>query len=192
MSIAVCPAERRQRISADAGPRPHASGFDLTSALVHQDPSILNDQYGNQEALMNRMLTLALGCALVLVPGTQSIAEDGQIHPVLTVQEWTQDWEDLTVTVENLGDSFEQGVLVVWFYDSGEPTGWGVPMTVPPYSLVTVGLRLTDGGAILGPPLMYSDEPTGITDAADPVMLEVEPSDGKKKGRDKEDPPPED
>jgi hypothetical protein len=133
---------------------------------------------------MNKLLTLSLAGALLLgIPA--AIADDGEIHPTLEVTDWFQNWEYLQFTVDNPGDSLEEGVVVIWFYDDGNLTGWGLPVEVPTDCVVHYGLRLPEGGPIVGSPGVYKTPPDSITDAPDPVMQKVEPredEDGGGKG----------
>lgn len=113
---------------------------------------------------------LVLGFTLLLLAGAGAQGGDLVPHPVLIVSEWSQDWEDVSITVENPGSSTEQGSLVVFFYEDGNLTAWKVPITLPAGGSVGVGLRLSDGGILAANPEMFKGDPGSITDAPDPVM----------------------
>jgi hypothetical protein len=139
---------------------------------------------------MKTLQTLAVGCALLLLVVAVTWADDGELHDVLTVSDWTQNWENLAISVENPGSLPEDGVVVFWFYDDGNLTGWGAPVNVPADSVLHFGLRLHDGGPIVIGPIVYKNPPDSITDAPEPIMQTVEPLDGGGKNKGNGNDPP--
>ena len=133
---------------------------------------------------MKNVVVVAFGSALVLLAWASVQSRDLVTHPVLQVSEWTQDWEDLTITVQNPGKSPEQGSVVVYFYDDGNLTAWKTAVEVPAESERTYGLRLSNGGSIVGSPEPVVGDPNSVTDAPDPVMHDPEPIDGGDKNED--------
>lgn len=142
---------------------------------------------------MKKNVVVAFGSALVLLAWAGVQSQDLVPHPVLQVTEWTQDWEDLTITVQNPGKSLEQGSVVVYFYDDGNLTAWKTAVEVPAQSRLTYGLRLSNGGPIVGTPEPVVGDPNSVTDAPDPVMRDPEAIDGSDKngdGSDQSESPP--
>jgi len=124
---------------------------------------------------MKKILVLSVGAALVLLAAASARGEELVRHPVLEISEWTQNWENLSITVRNPGKSTEQGSIVVLFYEDGNLTGWKAPVELPAQCVMSLGLRLSDGGSIVGIPEVVIGEPHSITDAPDPVMREPLP-----------------
>jgi hypothetical protein len=123
-------------------------------------------------------LTLLLTAIAFLSWAGLSAEELPPEHPVLTVTQWTTNWEQLQINVENPSQESQSGKLVVWYIFRGDLAGIAFDLTVPAETTyqITIDFPWTP---LVGDVKIYTDIPDGVNEDPDPIaeIKVVDPED---------------
>ena len=121
---------------------------------------------------MKRRIALALLLSFIALPALATVA----LHPVLTVSQYSESWNEVEVVIDNPSSQSEDGYLVVYFTHMGVAQAYGFLVTVPAQTQKTLDIDLMMNVNVTNVEVYTGGFPDGVTEAPDPVLQRVKES----------------